>query len=133
MDRRTRESVRKVSPCRYELSYLLDDGSFDRRIIEKGCLVDPVITATVRADGRESVYSYSVRNGEAAQHDLHAFRLETDCALEIVAVEDGGRWEIPPGMPPRSERGVIWSPARGLPPGRETQPCHSEVDASRGL
>jgi hypothetical protein len=88
VDRETGDSFRRVSPCRYEITYTDDSGKVRRLPDETECLIKPELSASVeQQDDGTLRYTYTLRNGEDAEQPVMTFHItlpRTDILLSKV-------------------------------------------------
>jgi len=95
IDRETGDSFRRVSPCRYEITYTDDSGKVRTLPDETECLIKPELSASVeQQDDGTLRYTYMLRNGEEAEQPIMGFDItlpRTDILLSRV---DRAGWRV---------------------------------------
>jgi len=91
VDRVSGESIREVSPCRYEITQKLSNGETRHAPVEVGCLIAPTVEVSVvlLADGSFR-YAYTLANSAKAEQSIYGFSIQLP-ASDIVTARQQGR------------------------------------------
>ena len=113
VDRMTGESIREMSPCRYEITQKPSSGESRRAPVEVGCLIAPTVDVSVVAleDGRFR-YSYTLKNGARAEQSIYGWSIQLPVSDIVTANAEAEGWRFTtPSGPDRA----VWWPLWGTP------------------
>ncbi len=121
VDRVTGESIKELSPCRYEIVQRLSGGELRRSPLEVGCLIAPEITVSVsRLSNGYFRYIYTVTNHRSAEQHVYGFGIGIPAPDVIVASTEAHGWRLALVSTPLAPSRAMWRPLGGalsLPPG----------------
>jgi hypothetical protein len=93
LDRQTREYVKLISGCRYEVGYRDDAQRLQTFAVQLECLGNPHVTATVEENAGKYIYRYTLTNGAAAQQSLFWFQVTIPKRDIVDPSRDPQAWE----------------------------------------
>ena len=111
VDRVTGESIREMSPCRYEITQKLSSGESRRASVEVGCLIAPTVDVSVVAleDGSFR-YSYTLKNGAMAEQSIYGLSIQLPVSDIVTANAEAEGWRFTTVSPPSGPNRAVWWP-----------------------